>query len=112
MSSLMQGLGSLKTSQGRYSNLPGDQSGSNSNTESTGFFSSIADGAASIANNARSRVENFSFTGNSDPNNIQNQPEWLGLSMFQSLMALPFVVLTPSKFATSFSLGNLMIVLA
>ncbi|OMJ23334.1 hypothetical protein AYI70_g2332 [Smittium culicis] len=83
MSSLMQGLGSLKTSQGRYSNVPGDQSGSNSGIESTGFFSSIADGAASIANNARSRVENFSFTGNSDPNNTQNQPEWLGLTMFQ-----------------------------
>ncbi|OLY85289.1 Protein transport protein SFT2 [Smittium mucronatum] len=127
MSSLMQGLGSLKTSQGRYTP---SGSGDQSTSESAGFFSSIADGAASLANSARTRVENFSLTGNSDPNNIQNQPEWFGLTTFQrwaggigfglmavfclmmSLMSLPFIVITPSKFATSFSMGNLMIILA
>ncbi|PVU92236.1 hypothetical protein BB559_003783 [Furculomyces boomerangus] len=121
--SLLEGLGKLKTSN--TSTLPGF--GSNTaNSSSNGFFSSISEGAASVASNARSRVENFSLFESSNPSETTQRPEWFGLTTFQrwigaigfglvaafcfmmSLMALPFIVLNPSKFATSFSLGSLM----
>ncbi|PVU93305.1 hypothetical protein BB561_003354 [Smittium simulii] len=112
--SLTEGLGQLPTNQGSAFN-----SGSS-------FFSSIADGAASIASNTRSRVENLSFLGGSDSINTQNTAEWFGLTMFQrwtgglgfaamaffcfmmALVALPLFVIKPSKFAVAFSLGNIM----
>ncbi|PVV01233.1 hypothetical protein BB560_004356 [Smittium megazygosporum] len=110
--SLSEGLSQLQTNQSR------------------GFFSSIADGAASVAANTRSRVEGLGILGNSDTTTTSPTSEWFGLTMFQrwvggigfaatavfcfmmAIMALPLIVFSPSKFAVAFSLGNMMAILS
>ncbi|KAJ2773799.1 protein transport protein sft2 [Coemansia nantahalensis] len=125
MSSLRDALGGLKTSSSGASNyaLPASPAGPG---ESSGFFSSLRDGASSLASTTGSTLSGFVGGSSGDANDLgTDQGEWFGLTLMQrwvgfggcavlalfcflmAVMSLPMMVLSPQKFATAFSLGGL-----
>ncbi|KAJ2716862.1 protein transport protein sft2 [Coemansia spiralis] len=124
MTSLRDSLAGLKTSSSGTSNyvLPTTPSGAG---ESSGFFSSLRDGASSLVSTTGSTLSGFAG-GGSDANGMStDQREWFDLTLMQrwvgfggcavlalfcfmmAIMSLPMMVLSPQKFATAFSLGGL-----
>ncbi|KAJ2779493.1 protein transport protein sft2 [Coemansia javaensis] len=123
MSSLRDALGGLKTSSPGYA-LPATPSGPG---ESSGFFSSLREGASSLASTTGSALSGFGGGGGGGNSDLStaSQGEWFGLTLMQrwvgfggcavlalfcfmmAVMSLPMMVLSPQKFATAFSLGGL-----
>ncbi|KAJ1727039.1 protein transport protein sft2 [Coemansia biformis] len=123
MSSFRDALGGLKTSSGTSNYvLPTTPTAQG---ESSGFFSSLREGASSFVSTTGSTLSGYAGGGGNSDDLSTNQGEWFGLTLMQrwigfggcaflamfcfmmALMSLPMMVLSPQKFATAFSLGGL-----
>ncbi|KAJ2452572.1 protein transport protein sft2, partial [Coemansia sp. RSA 2336] len=124
MSSFRDALGGLKTSSSSNYVLPSTPS--LPGQSSSGFFSSMREGASSFVSSTGTAISNMTGRGDQESNvNTTTHGEWFGLTLVQrwvgfagcallalfcfmmAIMALPMMVIKPQKFATAFSLGGL-----
>ncbi|KAI9500103.1 protein transport protein sft2 [Coemansia spiralis] len=116
MSSFRDALSGLKTSSNHV--LPSSEPAG----ESSGFFTSIRDGASNLASSTGSAISGL--TGSNSDISTSTR-EWFGLTLMQrwigfggcailalfcftmAIFSLPMMILSPQKFATAFSLGSL-----
>ncbi|KAJ2723916.1 protein transport protein sft2 [Coemansia sp. Benny D115] len=128
MSSFRDALAGLKTSSSSSPGahlLPTSAGGSGSGSQT--LFSSLRDGASSIAASTGSAFSSLarSTDANDSGPPVTTRGEWFGLTLMQrwigfggcavlavfcflmAFMSLPLMIVSPQKFATAFSLGSL-----
>ncbi|KAJ1959771.1 protein transport protein sft2 [Dipsacomyces acuminosporus] len=125
MPSFRDALSGLKTSSNHE--LP-ESPGGGSSSSGGGFLDNLRDGASSLVSNTSSRLSEFTLLGGSDSNgdvSTSTRGEWFGLTLMQrwigfggcallalfcyimAFMSLPWMIISPQKFATAFSLGSI-----